>query len=294
MELRNLKTFQVVAECLNFTKAAEKLNFTQPTVTAQIQALENELNQLLFFRAGKKNHLTPAGQLLKRYTDELFLIVDEMESAMMELGKPSGYLTVAAPEYYCTNYFPSIVSEFLRTFPDVHIHLVSCGSDEVIKGIEANSYDLGVIAGEVSKSSMNNIILDEEELLLVVAKDIYEQYQDDVIFNQYPFINFRISMSYQRTIEQFLQQANLNPRKTIQFGSEEAIKRAVLNGTGYGLLSGNLISKEIASGDLVPILTDQTIALKTSLIYLKKKEEKNIQKSFSDVIQSLWSKADEL
>lgn len=72
MELRNLKTFQVVAECSNFTKAAEKLNFTQPTVTAQIQSLEKELNQLLFFRVGRTNHLTPAGKLLKKYTDELF------------------------------------------------------------------------------------------------------------------------------------------------------------------------------------------------------------------------------
>ncbi|GIN89054.1 LysR family transcriptional regulator [Siminovitchia terrae] len=290
MELRNLKTFQVVAECLNFTKAAEKLNFTQPTVTAQIQSLERELNQLLFFRAGRKNHLTPAGKLLKKYTDDLFHIVDEMEAAFLELEKPHGYLKVAAPEYYCINYFPIVVSEFLKTFPDVHINLISCNSDDVLKGVATNTYDLGIIAGEVSKSDINNIILDEEELLLVISKNIFEQDEINHILNTLPFIRFRIGVNFQSVINQYIQQSNFSPRKVIEIGSEEAIKRAVLNGTGYGLLSSNLIKKEIQSGELTPIqLTNQKISFKTSLIYLKKNEEKGVLKSFSDVIESLWT-----
>ncbi|RST77614.1 LysR family transcriptional regulator [Siminovitchia acidinfaciens] len=293
MELRNLKTFQVVAECLNFTKAAEKLNFTQPTVTAQIQSLERELNQLLFFRVGRKNHLTPAGKLLKKYTDELFHIVDEMEAAFLELEKPHGYLKVAAPEFYCTNYFPMVISEFLKTFPDVHINLTSCNSDEVLKGVENNTYDLGVVAGEVSKSGINNIILDEEELLLVISKDIFDSERINHILNTFPFIRYRVGIILQSMINQYMQHANFSPRKVIEIGSEEAIKRAVLNGTGYGLLSSNLIKREIQSGELIPIeLTDQKIGLKTSLIYLKKNEEKDVLKSFSDVIESLWTKSD--
>ncbi|GIN19776.1 LysR family transcriptional regulator [Siminovitchia fordii] len=294
MELRNLKTFQVVAECLNFTKAAEMLNFTQPTVTAQIQSLEKELNQLLFFRVGRKNHLTPAGKLLKKYTDQLFLIVDEVESTFLELGKPQGYLEIAASEYYCTHFFPFIVSEFLKTFPDVQINLVSCNSEEVIKGIESNTIDLGVIAGEISKSGIENIILDEEELLLVVSKEIYNHYSFDDIVSQFPFIKYRIGGNYKALINQFIDQADFSPKKTIEIGSEEAIKRAILNGTGYGLVSSNLIRREITDGKVMHLpLTDQQISFKTSLIYLKKKEEKEILKSFSEVIESLWSKADE-
>ncbi|WKB36209.1 LysR family transcriptional regulator [Terrilactibacillus sp. S3-3] len=55
MELRNLKTFQIAADLLNFTKTAKVLNFTQPTVTSQIRALETELNHPLFFRIGQTN-----------------------------------------------------------------------------------------------------------------------------------------------------------------------------------------------------------------------------------------------
>lgn len=294
MELRNLKTFQVVAECLNFTKAAEILNFTQPTVTAQIQSLEKELNQLLFFRVGKKNHLTPAGMLLKKYTDELFMIVDEMEAAFLELGKPHGYLKIAASEYYCTNYFPFVISEFLKTFPDVHINLVSCNSDEVIKGIESNTYDLGVIVGETSRSDIRNTVLDEEELLLVAGRNTMEELPFDKLINELPFIQYRIEGNYKGFINQYLLQTELHPKKIIEIGSEEAIKRAILKGTGYGVLSSNLIKKEIENGELIPIpLTGQKLHFKTSLIYLKKKEEKAILKSFSEVIESLWKKADE-
>lgn len=293
MELRTLKTFQVVAECLNFTKAAEQLNFSQPTVTAQIQSLERELNQLLFFRVGRKNHLTPAGKLLKKYTDQLFQIVDEMEAALLEVDKPHGYLKVAAPEFYCTNYFPVIISEFLKSFPDAHINLTSCNSDEVIKGVETNVYDLGVIAGEISKSYISNIILDEEELLLVISKHLFDADQIHHILHTFPFIRYKVGLNFQSATNQYIQQADFSPRKMIEIGSEEAMKRAVLNGTGYGLLSGNLIKKEIQSGELIPIeLTDQKISLKTSLIYLKKNEEKDVLKSFSDVIESLWRKAD--
>lgn len=295
MELRNLKTFQVVAECLNFTKAAEILNFTQPTVTAQIQSLEKELNQLLFFRVGKKNHLTPAGKLLKKYTDELFGIIDEMEGAFLELGKPHGYLKIAASEFYCTNYFPFIISEFLKTFPDVHINLVSCHSDGVVKGIETNSFDLGVIAGETSKNEMENIVLGEEELLLVAEKSVMGKLPIDQLISELPFIRYKIEGSFKSYINQYLHQTNLHPKKIIEFGSEEAIKRAVLKGTGYGLLSSNLIKKEITSGELIPIpLTEHKLKFKTSLIYLKKKEEKAILKSFSDVVEELWAKAVEI
>ena len=72
MELRNLKTFQVVAEELNLTKAAQKLGYTQPTLTLQIQSLEKELQHTLLTRIGKKTFLTSVGKKLKVRVDQLF------------------------------------------------------------------------------------------------------------------------------------------------------------------------------------------------------------------------------
>jgi DNA-binding transcriptional LysR family regulator len=82
MELRHLKTFQVVAEELNMTKAARILGYTQPTITQQIQVLEREVGYSLLTRIGKKMYLTPAGKEIKVHADKLFNVVQEMESTM--------------------------------------------------------------------------------------------------------------------------------------------------------------------------------------------------------------------
>ncbi|OCA82073.1 LysR family transcriptional regulator [Pseudobacillus wudalianchiensis] len=295
MELRNLKTFQTAAEFLNFTKAAEHLNFTQPTVTAQIQSLEQELNQQLFMRVGKKTYLTPAGKMLRKYTDQLFVIIEEIESSFAELGTPHGSLKIAAPEIYCTNYFPSLISEYLKTYPDVQVKLISCNSNEVMKGIETDLYDIGIIAGEVSKSGIKNIFLEEEDLILVVSKRLYETYSTEQLLTEFPFIKYRIDGNFDALAKKYLHNSKFYPKKIIEFGSEEAIKRAVLNQTGIALLASNLVKKEIMNNELVPIrLTEENFTFKTSLIVLEEKANLVTFKSFCDVLQSLWSKSHKL
>ncbi|MFJ7853192.1 LysR family transcriptional regulator [Peribacillus frigoritolerans] len=295
MELRNLKTFQTAAELLNFTKVGERLNFTQPTITTQIQSLEQELNQQLFMRVGKKNYLTPAGKMLQKYTDQLFSIVNEIEVAFSELGTPHGSLKIAASEIYCTNYFPVLISEYLKTYPEVHIQLISCSSNEVIKGIETDIYDIGIIVGELSKKGIKSIVLEEEELVLVVSQKLYSAYSIPRILTELPFIRFKIDGNFDALVKEFFNDTQFTPKKILEFGSEEAIKRAVLNQTGVALLSSNFIKKEIANGELIPIrLTEKKFPFKTSLISLEEKVNLVTFNSFSNMIQPLWLKANEI
>ena len=100
MELRQLRTFQVVAEELNMTKAAKRLKYTQPTISLQLQSLEKELNVTLITRVGNKNVLTAAGKKLKTHVDRLFELMEEIESDMEAYSQPGGLLTIAASEYY--------------------------------------------------------------------------------------------------------------------------------------------------------------------------------------------------
>ena len=79
MDLRNLKTFHVVSTYLNFTKAAQILNYSQPTISQQIKALEEELGHILINRIGKKMFLSQVGKIVKEHTNQLFGIIEEME-----------------------------------------------------------------------------------------------------------------------------------------------------------------------------------------------------------------------
>ncbi|SMQ87070.1 DNA-binding transcriptional regulator, LysR family [Bacillus sp. OV166] len=290
MELRHLKTFKFAAEYLNFTKAAQKLNFTQPAVTVQIQTLEQELNQELFIRIGKKNFLTPAGEILKTYTDQLFSIVEEIESSFTELSNSYGNVTIAAGESYCANYFPYVISEYLKLYPHVQIKLISCKRDEIIKGIESNKYDIGIISGELSKNGMTNIVIAEEDMVLVVSKDLYARYPEDQLLTKFPLIKYQADGYYETMMSKYLRQSKLSSQNVIEIGSLEGIKKAVLNNIGVGLGISVCIKKEISNGDLVPILvTENKVKVKTSIITLKEKENVVTIQSFINVIQKIWN-----
>src|SRR4051794_17219620 len=134
MELRNLKTFKVVAEEMNLTKAAKRLGYTQPTLTLQIQSLERELNHTLLTRIGKKTLLTTAGKKLKVHVDQLFSLIDEMEKDMEELHGPAGVLTIAASEYYCTQHLSPIIKTYMDKYPNVRVSLLPLNS---VHGIQS-------------------------------------------------------------------------------------------------------------------------------------------------------------
>ncbi|MDU2240866.1 MAG: LysR family transcriptional regulator [Paenibacillus sp.] len=291
MELRNLKTFQHAAACLNFTKTAEQLNFSQPAVTAQIQSLEQELSQSLFLRVGKKTYLTPAGEILKKYTDELFLIIDNINHTFYNLSNPNGNLTIAAYETFCTNYFPPIISEYLKNYENVNIKMFSCPSNDVIQGIESNKYDIGIISGELVRNEIENVVVADEDLVLVVSSELYQQYPVEKIVTEFPFIRYRIDGHFNDMMKAFMMESKLTPSKIIEFGSLEAIKRAVLNKIGIALISQNLVKREMMNGDLVSIrLTEKSIKVRTSLILLKEKADWATVKTFSEFVQSMWTK----
>ncbi|PGZ91668.1 LysR family transcriptional regulator [Bacillus sp. AFS029533] len=290
MELRHLKSFKFVAEHLNFTKAAQQLNFTQPAVTAQIQTLEQELKRELFIRIGKKTFLTPEGEILKTYADQLFSIVEEIQSSFAELSNSSESVTIAAGESYCTNYFPYVISEYLKLYPHVQIKLISCKRDEVIKGVESKKYDIGIISGELSKNGFSNIVIAEEDIVLVASKDLYDNYPEDQLLTKFPLIKYRDDGYYESMIEKYLRQLKLSQQNVIEFGSLDGIKKAVLNNIGVGLGTNGCIKKEISNGDLIPILvTNKKVKIKTSIISLKEKENLVIIQSFINLIQKNWN-----
>jgi len=289
MELRHLKTFQLAAKHLNFTKAAQQLNFSQPAVTAQIQALEQELKQQLFIRIGKKTFLTPAGELLKTYTDEIFATIDKLETAFSELLQPQGNVTIAAAESYCTNYFPYVIPEYLKHYPDVHIKLISHNSNEVIEGIESNKYDIGIIAGEVCKSGITNIVIAEEDMVLVIAKDLHALYPEDELLSHFPLLKYQASSHFESMMQKYLSQTKLPTKQVLEFSSLDTIKKSALNKVGVALLSSDFVKREIRNEELVPILVNHnSVKVKTSIIAREEKANLVTIRSLMDVIQSIW------
>ncbi|MEB3371274.1 LysR family transcriptional regulator [Saccharopolyspora mangrovi] len=142
MELRQLQYFLVVAEELNFSRAADRLNMTQPPLSAQVRQLEDELAVTLFERSTRKVTLTPAGEVFQRSTKRLLSeldsnVVEAQRVAKGEIGQLSlGFVPSATAEI-----LPPILREFRKRFPDVRLVLHELTPELQVRGLREGSLD---------------------------------------------------------------------------------------------------------------------------------------------------------
>lgn len=283
MELRNLKTFHVVSIYLNFTKAAQILNYSQPTISQQIKALEEEIGHTLINRVGKKMFLSHVGKLLKRHTDKIFVVLDELEQELKKFEKPFGNLTIAAPEFYCGYYLSHILGPYIKLHPQVTLKLQCCNSRETLKLVSSNKADIGFVAGKHNHSGIEEILINEEDLVLVANPLIINKQTIQGMLDEYPFITYGMDGS----IRGCLDEIQCTPKTIVECGSEEAIKRAVMSQAGIALLSDLIIKKEVEKGSL-QVLHRFPNSLPTYIIYPQNLKEFSNVSSFIDLVTDVW------
>lgn len=291
MEFRNLRTFYYASIFLNFSRTAEYLNFSQPTVTAQIHNLEEEMGFQLFYRVGRNTYLTPAGEKVKEYAKKILSMVDDLEEEMQLLLNPSGKLSIAAYETFCTTSLQPIICRFSKRHPQVNIRIIACNSDKVINGIEKNEFDVGVISGVSENSNIRNIELGEDPIILVASKKCTNKYSKEQLISELPLIRYMTGGSYGELLERYISINNLKNERSIEFSSLEAVKSAAMHNIGIALISRDVVSEELSEGSLVEIITAaKEVSVKTSVIFLKNKNEEQSVQKFCELIKEMWNK----
>lgn len=156
MNLDHLKTFHYVARLGSFTKAANELFLTQPAVSLQIQHLEHFLRVTLFDRSKKKKvELTEEGRILFGYTQRLFRLFDEIQSAFQDLSELKiGHLEIASSAVVGTYYLPDVLATFKKRYPKVELNLRIGNSEQVADWVLNRDVDMGLCARIVGKSDL--------------------------------------------------------------------------------------------------------------------------------------------
>ena len=168
MELRQLKTFRVVAQTLSFTQTAQRLFMAQSSVSAQIKGLEEELGIKLFDRIGRKVLLTDAGRKLFEYARRMESMTEEIRSELISDEVASGSLTVRIPETLATVYLPNIVERFHKSFPQVRLNCINCSERRLKEELNSGRIDLAFLMTDMIKIKEVNVrMLKAEELILV-------------------------------------------------------------------------------------------------------------------------------
>ncbi|EPH1615858.1 LysR substrate-binding domain-containing protein [Pseudomonas aeruginosa] len=173
MELRHLRYFIAVAEELHFGRVAERLGISQPPLSQQIQALEEEIGARLFERTNRRVELTDAGRL---FLDESRQVLAQVDKAVLlarrahlgELGELKIGFTSSAP---FTSTIPSSIHAFRKAYPDVHLDLQEMSSRQVLKALLEESLQVGVIRPLALPDAVHWVELFREPLVAVLRAD---------------------------------------------------------------------------------------------------------------------------
>ena len=167
MEFRLLEYFMTVCETLHFTKAAEKLNISQPTLSHQIKLLENQVGTPLFERVGKKVYVTHAGKCLLEHAEKAFFELEQAQIKINEIrGLQRGELTIGCSG---SHLLTSSVISFNRQYPEINLSIKELTTEETMDEILHNRLDLGIIFIDTINNQLDCTPLFTEELLLVVS-----------------------------------------------------------------------------------------------------------------------------
>ncbi|WP_243313465.1 LysR family transcriptional regulator [Fundidesulfovibrio agrisoli] len=177
MKLSHLKTFLKVAETGSFTKAAQELYTTQPTVTHHIQALEQALGYQLIVRSSSNTRLTASGKQLLLKAGELFRLIDDIKgaSATQEQGV-QGALNIAASSVMGAHYLPPVLKVILDTYPHIDIHLHFGTAYSIATWVQDGFVDLGFAPKAPGFSRLQFTPLLAEPCILAISSSRYAEH----------------------------------------------------------------------------------------------------------------------
>lgn len=171
MELRHLRYFRVLADTLNFTRAAEKLYITQSTLSHQIKQLEDEIGTPLFRREGKSISLTHAGQYLLEGANRAVEGIDDTIRGIRSLAQPlTGTLSIGSTHTFSVKALGQYLVPFVKEFPLVRLDLQELSAHDIEAGLLDERLDIGIAYTPASHEGLWSEPLFTEALVLVVSK----------------------------------------------------------------------------------------------------------------------------
>ena len=257
MEIRQLKTFRTVAQFLSFKRAAEHLHYAQSSISAQIQALEEELNVQLFDRLGRGILLTEAGFSLLNYAEKILDLANETRAEVSGAKELKGSLTIKVPETFGVHRLPKVIKEFHSHFPKVRLHFTTCTHEGLQKDLRKGVTDLAFLLTESFQAAdLEAEVLGIENLILVTHPD-HPLLKESVVhiknLKGETLLFSKVDCSYRRTVETAFNTGKIPYDNTLEFNSVEAIKQCVMAGVGISILPEVTVTEDISKGRLAAL-----------------------------------------
>lgn len=244
MESGDLRIFQAVAREGSITKAAQVLNYVQSNVTNRIQFLEAQLRIPLFRRTNRGMILTPAGENLLEYADQILTLIDEAVKSTQYSEHPAGPLRIGSIETTAVIHLTSLMSAYHSRYPNVNLSLITGETHGLLQKVLDYKLDGAFVYGPIEQPDIEHATAYEEELVLISEPgkgDMRELLTKPMLF-------FDVGCTHRAKAESFLRESGMPSYQIMEFGTLEMILSGVSAGLGVSMLPHSSITKAEEAG----------------------------------------------
>lgn len=256
MDLRELRSFVVLSELQNITRAAEVLHLSPAAVHKQIKILEQDLDARLYEKVGRRLRLTQAGEVLLPYARDLVVRYKAtLEAFEQWKGVKKGVLRLGSGAGISVVVLPHLLGKFREAYPDIEVIVETGSTSTLIRGLEEASLDAAMFVAPEALESPGALIevVWPFTLVPVAAKSLGRCDWTMQELRTQPFILFKEGSQVERTIDAHFARLNFHPRVVMRFDHAEAIKAMVRIGAGISFLPHWSVASELAAGELIPL-----------------------------------------
>ena len=296
MEFKQLESFAAVIKCNSFTKAAEKLYISQPTISTHIRALEEELDTRLILRTTKSIEVTPEGRKLYDYAENIL----QLRNRMLEecTGGVKKILHLAASTIPSAYILPEVLPSYGEYNPDSYFVIHQSDSKGVIDGILDGLYDVGLVGMEAQRENLTCVEFCQDEMVLIApVNEHFLELQDrkasavDILRQEQVILREKGSGS-RKSVESFMEKWGIGEEQlniVARINDPEAIKNLVSGGYGISIVSKRAAESFIREKRLLAFdLPGDAGVRKLYVVYRNDRAEDSRVKGFVNFLQRFY------
>ncbi|MFC0272803.1 LysR family transcriptional regulator [Metabacillus herbersteinensis] len=288
-----LKTFVTLVEVKNFTKTAEILLMSQPSVSLHIKNLEREFNTKLFLRSPKTLKITPTGEILYDRAKKMITIYEQTKQDILEHHNSiKGELKIGASFTIGEYILPSLLLDLQKEYPELKLQVVIGNTEEIVQSVRLYQVDIGLIEGQTNEKELSVHAFMEDELFIVSSFNHKLASIEEVtvadLQNQ-AWVTREVGSGTREYLDHVIRSNGLKVNSLLTISSNQGIKETLINGEGLSLLSRSVIERDVQHRNLSIIqLKNQPFYRMLSFIYSPIMQDKKNVKTFINALNKKW------
>ncbi|WBX81616.1 LysR family transcriptional regulator [Virgibacillus salarius] len=288
-----LRTYVALVEERNFTKTAEKLHISQPSVSLHIKNLEKEFGTELIIRSPKSMQISPTGEVLYHRAKQILTIYEQTKQDIMEHHQTiKGNLKIGASFTIGEYIIPDLLVELQDKYPELTLEVVIGNTEEIVQRVRLFQIDIGLIEGQTNDKELSVYPFMQDELYVLAATNHplakKATFTMKELHNQ-AWVTREEGSGTREYLNHVIRSNGVKAKSILTISSNQGVKESVIKGMGLSLLSHSVIERDVQQNQLAILRLNNTTFNRTfSYVYSPiMKSKKNVE-AFIEALKQKW------